>query len=103
MKIYLDSNYMCHLNPDKGIIEAENDFFDGKCALFIENYRFVPFGYSWKRPDGIILYGEILTPVNDCGIPLKVQQQYEIDEINHLNELGSLIEDLYNADLEVIG
>ena len=82
---------------------VETDFFEGKCKTFIEGYRFVPAGESWTRSDGIVFYGVMIASAEDYARLEKAQQQYEADEINHLNELGALIEDLYNTDLEVIG
>ena len=39
MKIYIDSEYRCHaINSNGDFQEIETDFFDGKCATFIEGY-----------------------------------------------------------------
>lgn len=103
MTIYLDSEYRCHLTNDGTMRETETDFFDGKCAAFIEGYRFVPAGESWTRADGAVFRGEMITPAEDYSVLVKAQAQHELDEAAYLVELGTLIEDLYNTDLEVIG
>lgn len=65
MKIYLDSDFKCHLSDDGTMTAVEADFFDGKCAEFIEGYRFVPSGSVWTRPDGVVFPGEMVTPWKD--------------------------------------
>ena len=103
MTIYLDSEYRCHLTDGGAYRAVETDVFDGKCAGFIEGYRLVPAGESWTRPDGTVFAGEMLAPAEDYGSLAKAQQQYELDEANYAQELGALIEEIYNEDLEVIG
>ena len=65
MRVYLDSDYVCHLTDDGTTKEAETDFFDGKCAAFIEGYRFVPAGESWTRSDGVVFHGEMIAPAKN--------------------------------------
>lgn len=103
MTIYIDSDFRCHLTNDGTMCSVETDFFEGKCKTFIEGYRLVPAGERWTRVDGMVFYGMMVTSAENYARLEKAQQQYEADEINHLNELGALIEDLYNTDLEVIG
>ena len=62
MKVYIDKEFKCHTVPADGRQEAESVFFDGKCAEFIEGYRFVPAGESWVREDGVEFTGEMITP-----------------------------------------
>lgn len=102
MRVYLDNDFRCHLMNDGTMKEAETDFFDGKCAAFIEGYRFVPAGESWTRGDGVVFHGEMIAPAEDYGALAKAQQQYETDEAAHLEELGALIEEIYNEDVEMI-
>lgn len=64
-KIYIDSDFLCHASPGDGLREVETDFFDGKCAAFIEGYRFIPAGESWTREDGTVFTGEMAAPVRD--------------------------------------
>ena len=65
MRVYLDSDYRCHLTNDGTMKEADTDFFDGKCAAFIEGYRFIPEGEIWTRSDGVVFHGEMIAPAKD--------------------------------------
>ena len=81
MKIYVDSDFKCHAaNPDGIFRDVETDFFDGKCATFIEGYRFVPFGESWERSDGVVFTGEMIAPWKDYRELAAAQAQYETDQ-----------------------
>lgn len=64
-KIYIDSDFLCYAAAGDGLQEIETDFFDGKCAAFIEGYRFIPAGESWTRGDGVVFTGEMAAPVTD--------------------------------------
>lgn len=64
-KIYIDSDFLCHASAGDGLREVETDFFDGKCAAFIEGYRFIPAVESWTREDGTVFTGEMVAPVRD--------------------------------------
>lgn len=103
MIVYLDEDFHCHIQNSKTMLKVESSFFDEKCKLFIESWQYIPEGYSWTRDDGLIITGPTYICIDNSSVIYVLQTQYEIDEINHLNELGALIEDLYNADLEVIG
>ena len=102
MKIYLDGEYRCHALPADGLREAESALFEGKCAGFVEGYRLVPAGESWTRADGTVFHGEMIAPAEDSRTLERIQTQHEADEQDHLSELGSLIEEIYNEYLEVI-
>lgn len=80
MTNYIDSKYRCHTtNPDGAFREIETDFFDGKCATFIEGYRFVPSGESWTRSDGTVFHGEMIAPFKPYDQLAAAQAQYEAD------------------------
>lgn len=84
-KIYIDSDFRCHASPGDGLREVETDFFDGKCAAFIEGYRFIPAGESWTREDGTVFAGEMVAPVRDYAGLAEIQSavdraQAELDE-----------------------
>lgn len=64
-KIYIDSDFLCHTAAGDGLREVETDFFGGKCAAFIEGYRFIPAVESWTREDGTVFTGEMVAPVRD--------------------------------------
>lgn len=85
MKIYLDKDFRCHAAPGDGLREVETDFFDGKCAAFVEGYRFIPAGESWTREDGTVFTGEMVAPVRDYAELEEIQSavnqvQAELDE-----------------------
>lgn len=85
MKIYLDKDFRCHAAPGDGLREVETDFFDGKCAAFVEGYRFIPAGESWTREDGTVFTGEMVAPVRDYAELVEIQSavnrvQAELDE-----------------------
>lgn len=52
MTIYIDSDYKCYVSAAEGRRAVETDFFDGKCAEWIESFRLVPAGETWVRGDG---------------------------------------------------
>lgn len=83
-KIYIDSDFLCHTAAGDGVQKIETDFFDGKCAAFIEGYRFIPAGESWTREDGTVFTGEMAAPIRDYaeleGIQSAVnREQAELD------------------------
>ena len=102
MKIYLDSDFCCHNEAAAGLREVETDFFNGKCETFIEGYRFIPSGESWANADGVTFRGEMIAPAENYRALAKAQAQHERDEAAHLEELGALIEEIYNEDMEGI-
>lgn len=79
MIIYLDSDYRCHLEGDDSMMPIETDAFDGKCKQYIEGFRFIPKGETWKRSDGVIFSGEMISPAENYSTLLRAQQQYEAD------------------------
>ena len=79
MKIYIDNDYMCHASDDGTMREFEVEFFEGKCAAFIEGYRYVPAGETWTRSDGVEFAGEMISPAVDSRILEAYQAQYEAD------------------------
>lgn len=97
--IYLDSNFMCHLDPADGRQAVETDAFDSLCAAALECYRYIPAGQAWTRPDGRITPGLFIQSVKES---VDAQRQYELDEADHLEELGALIEEIYNEDVDMI-
>ena len=80
MTIYLDSEYRCHLTDDGTRRALETKAFDGKCASYIEGYRYVPPGEAWTRADGAVFRGEMVSPVEEHAGLAKAQRQYELDE-----------------------
>lgn len=87
MKIYIDSEYCCHVtNPDSIFQEVETDFFDGKCDTFIEGYRFVPAGENWIRSDGTTFHGEMIAPWKPYNELIIAQMEYEQSLLSEYSE-----------------
>ena len=80
MMIYIDSEFKCHISNDGTMTAVETDFFDGKCAAFIEGYRFIPAGESWTREDGVVFTGEMVAPWKPYSELAAAQAQYERDQ-----------------------
>ena len=75
--IYIDSEFKCHAANNGTMIAVETAYFDGKCDVFIEGYRFVPSGETWIRSDGKVFHGEMITPWKDYSELDGVQREYE--------------------------
>ena len=81
VKIYIDSDFKCHVSDDGTMTTVETDFFDGKCDTFIEGYRFVPAGETWTREDGVAFTGEMIAPGKPYGELAAAQAQYEQEKL----------------------
>lgn len=104
MKIYIDSEYKCHVTDDGTLTAVEVPFFDGKCDAFIEGYRFVPAGESWTNEDGETFEGEMRTTWKDSRELETIQREYEKQllaeyeaELEQLKENSIPIADLEEA------
>lgn len=80
MKIYIDSEYKCHVSNDGTMREFDVPFFDGKCVEFIEGCRYVPAGESWTRSDGEVFRREMIAPWKPYDQLYKAQLEYEIEQ-----------------------
>ena len=76
MTIYIDSDYKCHVSAADGRKAIETDAFNGKCAEWIESYRFVPEGETWTRADGEVFRGEMISPWKDLSEAYMAQTAY---------------------------
>lgn len=76
MTIYIDSDYKCYASVADGRRAVETNSFDGKCAEWIERYRYVPAGETWVRGDGEVFTGEMLAPWKDLGEAYAAQTAY---------------------------
>ena len=88
MKIYLDSDYRCHLTNDGTMQEVDLELFNGKCQTYIEGHRYIPPHESWLRNDGVRFYGEMLAPFIDYRLLEQAQFNYEKEDL--LNALAIL-------------
>ena len=73
MKIYIDNEYKCHVSNDGTMREFDVPFFEGKCAAFIEGYRYVPSEETWTRKDGQTFKGEMIAPCRDYSQISEIQ------------------------------
>lgn len=96
MTIYIDSDYKCHTVAGDGLTAVETTAFDGKCAAYIEGYRFAPDGSTWVREDGTVFAGEMVTPWKPWEELDAVQREYEREQYNNL--LTQLSEVYENAE-----
>lgn len=76
MTIYIDSDYKCYVSAAEGRRAVETDAFNGKCAEWIESFRFVPAGETWTREDGEEFRGEMAAPWKDLGEAYAAQAAY---------------------------
>jgi hypothetical protein len=96
MKIYIDSDFKCHVSPGDGLREFDVAFFNGKCDSFIEGYRYIPYDEEWTRADGEVFRGEMIAPWKPYAELEKAQLAYELAQLKAeladadaaLNELG---------------
>lgn len=85
-KIYIDSDFKCHVVNDGTMTAVETDFFDGKCDEFIKGYRLVPYGYAWIREDGVEFHGEMIAPWKPYEELAAAQSAWEHEELERLRE-----------------
>ena len=76
MTIYIDSDYKCYVSAAEGLRAIETDAFNGKCAEWIESYRFVPAGETWVKPNGEMFRGKMVSPWKDLGKAYAAQTAY---------------------------
>lgn len=89
MKIYIDSDYKCHVTNDGTMREFDVSDFDGKCPAFVEGYRYVPADETWKREDGEVFKGEMIAPWKPYTELYIAQLEYDLADADAaLNELG---------------
>lgn len=80
MTIYIDADYKCHTISGPGLTAVETTAFDGKCATYIEGYRFVPPGSTWTRSDGTVFQGEMIAPWKPWDELDAAQREYEREQ-----------------------
>lgn len=77
-KIYLDSDFKCHIINDGAMMEVETALFDGKCDNYIEGFRLIPEGQVWIGNDGTVFQGMMFAPWKDfCELDAN-QRAYEL-------------------------
>lgn len=94
MTIYIDTDFKCYAESADGLTAVETDVFDGKCAAYIEGYRFVPDGSTWVREDGTVFTGEMIAPWKPWAELDAVQREYEREQYSSLlAQLSEVYED----------
>lgn len=123
MKIYIDSDFKCHLAPGEGLREFETMFFSNVPDAYVEGYRYVPYGETWVRKEPIYdmnheivgeskteFMGEMLAPWKPWDELDKILREYERTQNQELtaqnaelvDAMASMVEDVYNQDVAVI-
>lgn len=74
MIIYIDAQHKCHVVDDGNMIAVETDFFNGKCAAFIEGYKLVPAETEYN---GKMVVGDMYFPWVDFKELEAAQIAYE--------------------------
>lgn len=99
MTIYIDNDYKCHASPGEGLTAVDTEFFNGKCRQYIEGYRFVPAGQMWKREDGEVFSGEMVTCWRDDRILEELQALYEEEQAKQA-DMAAALEVIYTGVTE---
>lgn len=111
MTIYINTDFKCHTVAGDGMTAVETTAFDGKCAAYIEGYRFVPAGKTWTAADGTVYSGEMITPWKPWAELDAAQRAYEREQVQSLtaqnaellDAMAAMVEDVYQSDTEEIG
>lgn len=86
MIVYIDDNFICHLENDGTRTQYDVPFFDDKAPLFIENHRYIPSGQVYIRDDLVAFQGESIFPLINSNQLEIIQLEYEKQEL--LNFIG---------------
>lgn len=100
--IYTDSEFKCHTVNDGTMAVVETDYFDGKCKTFIEGYRFVPFGESWTRSDGVVFTGEMIAPWQNYSELDAAQREYERQQLEEYKNKENSLNTSYQEGINSI-
>ena len=79
--IFIDDDCKCHTVNYGTMTSVETGFFDGKCAAYIDGYRFVPSGGEWTRFDGVVFRGEMIAPWKPWRELDAAQRAYERQQL----------------------
>ena len=90
--IYIDNDFKCHVTDDGTRRAVETDFFDGRCAEYVEGYRFVPNSETWTRTDGKTFTGEMIAPWKDYTQLAKIQAAVDRTQAQADEEIGILLD-----------
>lgn len=90
MRLYLDSDFKCHVTAGEGLRAVETEAFAGRCRRYIEGYRYVPDGETWTRSDGQVFAGEMIAPAEDSRLLEAAQAAYEEAQAENADALAAL-------------
>lgn len=99
MTIYIDSDYKCYVSAAEGRRAIETDAFNGKCAEWIESFRFVPAGETWTREDGEV-FTNMTAPWKDLSEAYAAQAEYVTAQNAQYEAALSEIEAVLEANAE---
>lgn len=86
--IYIDNQYMCHLENAEGRTEVQTDVFDGVVDGAIPYYRYIPQGESYTDKKGRVLHGLFIQAIDSEEIDRITQSAIMVDMQNALSILG---------------
>lgn len=89
--IYIDADCKCHATGDGTMTALETDVFEGKCAAFLEGYRYVPPGTAWTRADGVTFTGEMVAPWKPWEELAAAQAAYERKQLAEYQEALKIV------------
>lgn len=81
MRLYLDTDFKCHVAPGEGLTQIETEAFDDKCDEYIEGYRYIPAGETWTREDGVEFTGTMIAPWRPWDELDAAQREYERQQL----------------------
>ena len=81
MIVYIDTDFKCHTSDNGNMAAIDTGYFDGKCAAYVEGYRFIPAGAEWTRSDGVVFRGEMIAPWKDWTELDAAQREYERQQL----------------------
>ena len=103
MKIYIDSDYYCHITDPNGIYrEVETNIFIGKCDTYVEGFRYIPIGESWISPEGVEIHGGYVAPWKHYDGLDAIQREYEQQLLNELQNEKQELNTSYNEGVNSI-
>ena len=86
--IYIDSDYMCHLESGEGRTEVQTDAFDGVVRETIPYYRYIPSGEQYTDKKGRTLHGLFIQAMDSNAIDRITRTAIMADMQNALSILG---------------
>ena len=86
--IYIDSDFMCHIEDAPGRTEVQTDVFDGTVDDAIPYYRYIPQGEEWTDAKGRVLHGIFIQATDSATIDRITMEAYIADMQNALAILG---------------